>query len=296
MPILTIVTPTYNRSKELIQCYESLCKQTLLDFQWLIIDDGSTDKTNEVIEKLQLNKNAFTIEYHYKKNGGKHTALNYSHKFIESEITLVLDSDDTLTSNAVEIIYKEWNKYIDIDKIGILSFLRGYNEMDVIGKNYPNDHFQINSIDYTINKGIIGDKCQVVKTKVFKQYPFPVFENERFLGESYFWINSALKNDTVYINEIIYICEYLDGGLTRTGKKLQINNPLGGMELSKLYFISRFPLKYKIKNSWLYICYGFFAKKSIGNIVKESNHLTLMLLNLPFGWFLYLYWKKNYKY
>ena len=104
MAKLTIITPTYNRADCLKSCWASLCVQTVRDFQWLIIDDGSTDDTAAVVRAFQSRDEGFSIDYYQKTNGGKHTALNAAHPFIRGDYVVILDSDDSLTPNAVETI------------------------------------------------------------------------------------------------------------------------------------------------------------------------------------------------
>ena len=111
MALLTIITPTYNRADCLPLCWRSLCAQTVFDFQWLIVDDGSTDDTAAVVRDLQARTDRFSIDYVSKPNGGKHTALNASHPHIRGEYVTVLDSDDTLTPDAVETILEKWKLF-----------------------------------------------------------------------------------------------------------------------------------------------------------------------------------------
>ena len=88
--MVTILTPTYNRAKTLPKLIESLCGQTSTNFQWLVIDDGSTDDTEAYIEALKQQNLPFEWEYHKKKNGGKHTALNAAHPYIKGDVVLIL--------------------------------------------------------------------------------------------------------------------------------------------------------------------------------------------------------------
>lgn len=104
--MITILTPTYNRAKLLQLCFDSLCAQTDFDFEWLIVDDGSTDNTEEVVNGFLTDK--FPVQYVKKQNGGKHTALNAAHPYINGQYVLILDSDDTLTADAVERIKRAW--------------------------------------------------------------------------------------------------------------------------------------------------------------------------------------------
>ena len=283
---LTILTPTYNRAQYLPKCYESLKNQTNFDFEWLIVDDGSTDSTEETVnEWISDISKCFDIEYVKKPNGGKHTALNYSTDYIRGSIVLILDSDDYLTGDAVDTVLNAWKDYSHDKKICGMSFLRGTSIEEPIAR-FDKDVVRSNHIDYRINNKINGDCCEIIRTDVLKEFPFPVYEGERFIGENYLWINAALKYDTVYINKIIYICEYLEGGLTKSGRPLRMKNPLGGMTTSKLGMNKRICLKERVKNAILYSCYAFATKMRIIDIIKSSGHPVLAALFLPVGrWF-----------
>lgn len=109
---ITIFTPTYNREKTLPRVYDSLLNQTDKRFIWLIIDDGSTDNTKELVNRW-IKENKLEIEYHFKENGGKHTAIRLAYQLADAKYLLGIDSDDELTPIAVEIFRKEWKKLED---------------------------------------------------------------------------------------------------------------------------------------------------------------------------------------
>lgn len=290
--MITILTPTYNRKDNLKNLYKSLVNQTNNQFQWLIIDDGSIDDTKDLIKSFGNSK--FKIDYYYKENGGKHTALNYSHQYIKGNWTFIVDSDDVLTNNAVALVYEYIKKYGNRKDIGSLAFLRSdYSGKVLAPQLYKNDYIS-NVIDYRINKNIKGDQAEVYRTEILKKFKFPVFKGEKFLGEDYLHINAAYISNTVYINKVIYLCEYMDGGLTKSGRKMRIQNPLGGMLHGSLYFSKRFKLKYRIKGMMLYICYGLFAKKSIKEMYKKCNCKYLFIFTVPLGIVLYFGWKYKY--
>lgn len=290
--ILTILTPTYNRCNKLNRLYSSLCEQTNEKFQWLIIDDGSIDNTEQYIRSLP--KTSFQIDYHKKINGGKHTALNFSHRYIDGEIVCIVDSDDYLIPEAVETIIREWRLYRDNNVINGMSFCRCYSNGNLISKLVPKDTYIDNHISYRINKFITGDRCEVLRTDLFKKCIFPVFENEKFISENKLWIESAIGYQTVYRNKAIYVCEYLDNGLTKSGRAFRMKNPFGMMEDCKAFFIPQVSLIVQLKEMLLFWLYGFCAKLSIYKIAIRSGRPIRLLLVFPFGILLYLYWKRKY--
>lgn len=290
-PFLSIVTPTYNRANLLSTCFESLKQQTDFDFEWIVVDDGSTDHTAEIISGFQTE--LFPIVYVYKENGGKHTALNTSFDHIRGEYVLILDSDDCLVSDAVAKIKEHWKLYTDKTEIALLTFLRGHTINDPLC-TAPVANTPVDILRYRRNIIHSSDCCEVIRADILKRFPFPVFEGERFLSECALWNRVAKEYKCVYINQVIYICEYLEGGLTKSGRSLRIRNPKGGMYICNLrmgrnnYFLQR------VKYSLLYCCYGFFARLKPITTLNQTPHKVLAALCILPGWLLYLYWNRKY--
>lgn len=288
---LSIITPSYNRANLLPACYESLCQQTDFDFEWIVIDDGSTDDTEVVVQNFQAD--SFPVIYRKKANGGKHTALNAAHDLIHGKYVLLLDSDDTLTPDAVASVKTEWGKWGDNEAVGIVTFLKGSSTAD---PNCIVHDWQapVDIIRYRRTCIHSNDCCEVIRTELFKKYPFPVFDGERFLAEGALWGRVSRDCKCVYINHVIYLCEYLDGGLTKSGRGMRIRNPQGGMFHANVYLVKKNFLKKRIKNGLLYTCYGFFAGKTPREMASGCQSKSLMWLCLPFGWLLYRMWKRRY--
>ena len=118
--ILTVFTPAYNRAHTLHRCYESLCRQKCKQFKWLIIDDGSSDNTRELVEGWLKKDNGFEIIYHYKENGGMHTAHNVAYRMIDTPLNVCIDSDDYLADDAAEKIITFWKEHGSDKYAGIL--------------------------------------------------------------------------------------------------------------------------------------------------------------------------------
>jgi glycosyltransferase involved in cell wall biosynthesis len=289
--LVTVLTPTYNRANKLLDLYNSLLTQSNLHFNWLIVDDGSTDNTREIVEGF--NKDRFEIFYIYKENGGKHTAHNEGIKVIDTELTMIVDSDDILTRDAIQCIYDEWSSVRHKDLCGV-SFLKGDKKGEISGIEFPKDKFIGNFIDVRINRNDISEKAEVWVTSELKKYPFPVFEGETYVGEGAIWCTLAKEKDMLFVNRVIYIYEYEEDGLTRSGRRLRINNPLGGMFAAKVSLSKEFNWRMKTKKMWLFICYGFFAKMSINKMYNDCPMRIFFILNIPFGFILYMYWKYKY--
>lgn len=290
--LITVLTPTYNREYTLKRLYNSLETQTCKNFCWFIVDDGSSDNTKSLVEEIKKNS-SIPINYIFKENGGKHTALNKGIRNITTELTFIVDSDDILTNDAISSIYDTWDEIRDKNLCGI-SFLKGYNEEKIIGDAFPKDKCIDNFINIRSNKNIKGDKAEIWRTNLLQQTPWPEFENEKFMAMGYVWNTIAKNYNMLFVNKIIYIADYLEGGLTKSGKKIRIESPVGGMANAKLFFSNEFNLKSKVKKMWLYICYGFFANKSIKFMFSDCGARLLFIMNLPFGYMLYKFWKNKY--
>ena len=293
---VTILTATYNRADCIGKLYESLKAQTVQDFQWLVIDDGSEDETEQLIGSFS--PHSFRLDYVKKENGGKHTALNYSHRYIQGELCCIVDSDDWLLPEAIEEIIGRWKEFSRIDNVKLMTFLKGYSGSDAVEGSFPETPVISNHLDFRINDNRPGDCCEVLLSDVLKEFPFPEFKGEKFMGEGYLWNNAGFKYDTVYINKVIYICEYLEGGLTKSGRRLRIKCPKGGMENCNSFFGSapgrRVNLKTLIKEAWLFICYGKFDHLKYKEIAAKCKKPELIKSNYIFGYMLYLYWNHKY--
>lgn len=293
--VLSIVTPAYNRGHLLEKCYKSLCQQTSNDFEWIIVDDGSSDNTEEVVNKFINADSKMNIVYVKKTNGGKHTAMNASHPYLRGKYVLILDSDDYLTADAVEKVIKGWYRYSKNPKVATLVFLRGDTNGSARAYGFQEytvgDYRKLRRVNVTSS-----DCCEVFRADLFRKYPYSEFEGERFLSESELW-NRLAENGykMVYINEVVYICEYLEGGLTDSGRKMRIRNPLGGMCTSMHFFERVFPVKTRFKKGLLYVCYGFFAKMTPLKIITiYKGHYLLKVICLLPGYLMYRLWKYKY--
>lgn len=295
MPTLSIVTPAYNRGKLLWNCYKSLRKQTSTDFEWIVIDDGSTDGTLDIISCIKKEKQMFDIFYVRKNNGGKHTALNASHPYLRGQYVLILDSDDTLTLDAVKTVLDNWKKYEDNKDIGLLIFQRENKEHTVCA--YAKDEYiPVDLLNYQRINVLSSDCCEVLRTELFKKYPFPIYKDEKFMAETALWYRVGLEKKCIYINKPIYVCEYLEDGLTKSGRAMRVKNPKGGMYTSYLRMNKRCRINERIKAALLYVCYSRYAKeKAVKTINRAKKYRMLVIICFIPGVLLYWKWKKIYK-
>lgn len=291
---LTILTPTYNRAHTLTACWKSLVRQTNPDFQWLIVDDGSTDGTKKCIETFVAESPDMRIDYVYKENGGKHTALNESHPYIQGNIVLILDSDDTLTPDAVQEVLSAWERYGQDSRVKTIFFYKcNTNGIPLAYVRHPNQVIRTYR-EKRLSSLHSRDCCDTYRTDAFCAATFPVFKEERFIGESAAHLGIELSGLGVYVDRPIYVCEYLDDGLTKAGRKMRLSNPMGGRYNSEKCMDRRLPLLMRVKNSLLYVCYSLFAGLDGKAMLKETNHKGMVIFGMLPGHLLYLYWKKKF--
>lgn len=277
MSLITIFTSTYNRRQLIERLYQSLLVQTEKNFEWLVVDDGSTDDTEKYFFEILSKSQPFPIRYIKQKNGGKHRAINKGVQKASGELFFIVDSDDHLTENAIEKI-NQWVTTLDNSHkwAGIVG-LRGFSKNKIIGQH--------NSTIYTDAKNserrkynLLGDKAEVYFTNVLKQHPYPEIPGENFISEEIVW--NTIARDGYYLrwfNEIIYICDYLEGGLTKDNSKDK-NNPQGRLLWAKGQ-LETFP------NSWRerFLAIGIYRhavnkKESIKGTAKKLGVSTTSVI------------------
>ena len=233
---ITIFTATYNRKHTLIRLYESLCKQKKKNFEWLIIDDGSTDNTEELVSEFQKKTDSFPILYKKQRNGGKHRAINTAVQMAKGTLFFCVDSDDYLTEDATLSIEEEWKN--NKQNIMGLCFRRINPETnEIIGKKFPLRYAFPTTINFVW--GIMSDKAEVLRTDIIREVRFPEFDDEYFCTEA-LWIYLIEKRSHLRmacINQGIRYTKYYEDGLTKNEKRIRKNNPEGYIAYYKLVFL-----------------------------------------------------------
>ena len=273
--MITVLTPTYNRASLLINLYQSLTKQDFGDFEWVIVDDGSTDTTTDIVDKF-IKEQKIVITYIQQLNGGKHKALNRGVKEAKGELILIVDSDDSLPQNSLSIIQRYYLDIKDNPLIGGICGLMAHHDGTVIGKRNVSLPINISSIEMRYKYGFVGDVCEVFKIDVLREFPFPELDNERFCPEDLVLNRIAKKFKLLFINDVIYLRDYLEGGLTSKIVKIRMQSPIASMMCYAELLQNDIPYIYKLKaaiNYWRFrYCYhgkGSFPKiRGIWNVVS----------------------------
>lgn len=264
---ITVFTPTYNRAYIIENLYKSLQQQTCFKFEWLVVDDGSNDNTEELFNEWIKENNDFEIRYYKKINGGKHRAINYALDKAKGEWFFIVDSDDMLTIDAISKIYR-WINELNNEKMAAVSGLKGYSENIPLGdisslKN--KDYLDVSNLDRDI-LNIDYDMAEVYRLDILKQYQFPEYNDEKFITEGVVWDKIAYDGYKIrFFNEIIYICDYLDDGLTKQGREIFVNNPNGYAHYIKQQIQFK---NLSIKHRWL-TYYNFYLDMKVKYTKKE---------------------------
>ena len=276
---LTVCTPTFNRAYILNSLYQSLQKQTCKDFEWLIIDDGSSDNTEDLVAGWINSESDFPVRYIKKENEGKCRAINLGLDNADCELFVVIDSDDTLTSDAVEKILTLEAGIKNKENFCGVGFNLGTSENSTQNNLFNGDYKDATLLDrYTF---LNGEKALVFYTEVHKKYKYPIFENEKFMTEAVVW--NRIANDGYqmrFSNDIICIYEYRNDGLTNAGISLFINNPFGyGLWLKEkdIYMKKSFVAKMKTYYSFVCELCNIYDDKKIAQCIRISPILVKLL-------------------
>jgi glycosyltransferase involved in cell wall biosynthesis len=201
----TVFTPTFNRAHTLPRLYESLKHQTLRDFEWLIVDDGSTDNTQELV-KVWQKENLFTIRYFWQENAHKKAAFNQGVQGAEGELFLTLDSDDEALPDALEILNQHWRN-IPEDERDEFSAVTGLcidETGGIVGSRFPSDVFDSDSLAIHYRFKIEGEKWGFQLTDVLRKFPYP--QNvQGHVPESVVWSAIASSYKTRFVNDVLRI-------------------------------------------------------------------------------------------
>ena len=281
--LLTVFTPTYNRAHLLGRVYASLQKQTCRDFEWVIVDDGSTDNTEAVVGEFIADAD-FPIRYFRQPNGGKHRAVNRGVREARGELLLIVDSDDLLLDNSIYIIK---NRYEDIrfnERFAGVCGLDIYPNGNLIGFGLPDEHIDCDALGIGFEHNVVGDLKEVFRTSVLREFPFPEFDGERFCPEALVWFRIAQKYKMRFFNEPIYVADYLPDGLTKRIVRIRMDSPMASTthycELNS-YDV---PLAQKLKAAINYWRFWFCLKDKSGAPQLPRRWRSAM----PLGWLMHL--------
>lgn len=277
---ITVFTPTFNREHMISKLYHSLQRQSFKDFEWLVIDDGSIDGTEELFSKLVKEETSFIIRYYKFNNGGKHRAINRALDLSKGELFFTVDSDDLLTSNALYMI-AQWD--LSIPKNRQYCGFAG-NDGDLKGKP-TNPIFKEYFKDATFfdrnpeSDNFIGfDRPWVIYTDIHKKYKYPEYEGEKFITEAVVWNRMAADGYKIRCyNDVIYLREHQEVGLTSKINEILVNNPKGyGLWIKELMQYRNYGILQRFKSYYAFYC-EMRNKESIECIARYIGTNKVMM-------------------
>ena len=287
---LTIFTPAYNRAHTIGRTYESLCRQTSKDFEWLVIDDGSTDNTRQLIEGW-IAENRITIHYVYQENQGMHGAHNTAYKNIHTELNTCIDSDDWMPDDAVEKIVAFWKKY-GSDKVAGIMGLDAREDGKVIGERFSEGLKKTTLRGYYETLKGMGDKKLVYRTDVICNTPeYPLFEGEHYVGLDYKYHIVDEQFPLLVSNDVMAIVDYQDDGSSRGMWRQYWTNPKGFAFYRKFDMLQTRSWKRKIEDNIHYVSHSIRC----GNwyFIHESPMKWLTIISVLPGCLLYWFNKRQ---
>lgn len=247
--MISLLTPTYNRAHTLPALFESLKVQSM-PFEWIIVDDGSSDETADIVNTFKSTA-TFPIIYTFQPNGGKHSALNHGSKIAKGDWIFIVDSDDTLTVDALNLV-SDTSDNLPLDVLGF-AFRRMYSNGTIIGKKVDSQ----TSIELTPTQAsslFSGDLAYIFRSKALRANLFPIIEDEIFVPELYIWNKISDNGKIIYFpSKAIYITEYLDDGYSKNFKRNLKRNPRGFALFYKDQFFRETSLARKLKTAIRYV-------------------------------------------
>ena len=300
MPTFTVFTATYNRAHTLPRVYESLRAQTYRDFEWLIVDDGSTDGTRQLVEKWQAEA-GFPIRYIWQENRGKHTAHNRGVREARGELFLGLDSDDGCVPHALERLKHHWDRIPAEERARFTGVCVSCvdEKGNPVGSRFPGEYVDSDSLEIRYRHKVQGEKWGFQRTDVLREFPFPEPPNVRFVTEATIYRPIARRYKIRYVNEALRIYFSFDddqsgrlvNSAARHAEGMWIF--LRGVLAHDLKWFRFAPLGF-LRDAANYARFGFDC--GIG-LIRQASELrsaaafALWLVALPVG---YLYHLKDY--
>ncbi len=284
---LTIFTPTYNRADKLDRLYQSLLRQSCHAFEWLIIDDGSSDDTEGAVTAFQSSAQAFPIRYIKQENGGKHRAYNKALELAKGAYFFCVDSDDWLANNAVEHLLKA------CEGLNEKLFIAAYKQ-DEQGKRLSTEFPKIQECtlcELSAKYQCSGEYSLIFPTDLARKFPFPVFDGEKFITESVIYDRLSAVADVRLLPQVITICEYQEDGLSNNLNLVMKKNPAGYC----LYFMQRIDIATSLRDRIItvgkYHCFCMFAREQRSKYI--GNHRWLVRLTRPLGVLFRIYYVRK---
>jgi len=292
-PTISVLTPTFNRAGTLGRLHDSLVAQTRRDFEWVIIDDGSSDETPALVD-VWRSQGAIDIAYEWQANRGIHVAWNRGVALARGEFITVVGSDDWLVPNGLELMLEWWNTIPESEResfsgvVGLCADPAGR----VLGELYPEDVFDCDPAELLHIYGVRGDKHSMLRRDVYCEYPFPYADDPsvHWVPSQLVWNRMALRYRERHVNEIIKIVEYQRDGLSARSQMLPLESPLAMRQylLEELRLPHRVPKSRRLRSYANYVRFSLHAGTPFHAQIADAPSQLAWALLAPLGLMLYL--------
>lgn len=282
-PYFTVFTPTYNRAYTLNGAYESLCAQTFKDFEWLIVDDGSTDNTEELVSGW-VAEGLVDIVYIKQRNQGKHVAHNTAVDNANGSLFLVLDSDDKCIPDTLENFKKYWEDIPEHVRASYstLSFLCMNQYGQIVGSEYPSFIVDSQMFSEQLDLRSGGERFGVNTIESMRANKFPVYPGERFLPEGLVWNRLSKNYRARFVNLPLRIYEQQADSLSKKTVDVRTRSPRGTLQYYRESMDLPLSGKQRLKNESNLVRFSFHAG-DLSQIKKVITNDFMFLLSIPLG-------------
>lgn len=286
---ITVCTPTYNRAYTLKKLYESLVNQTNKEFEWLIIDDGSNDNTQELVKSF-IKESKIEIRYYYKENGGKSSAFNKGVEYANKNLFFCVDSDDYLADNCIEL-FNNINMEIKNkdDVVGIIAFRENVTTKNNYPKKIEKKYIALSELYAKLKYK--GETALAYKTSLLKQNPFPIIKGNKFITESWLYDRLDKIGKSYFLQEKVYFCQYLDDGYTKNDSDILKKNVNSFLLFSEQRMDIGLYFKTRLKGAVYYNVCNFVKKTSLTKHVFHKHFFMIVGTLIPS----YIYYMKKFK-
>lgn len=276
---IAVFTPTFNRAYKLPDLYKSLLRQTNKDFVWLVVDDGSTDDTKQLINSY-INEKLINIRFVSRENGGKQRAHNTALSNCYEELFFTVDSDDYLVDSAIQQVIDAWTPLKTKKNIAGMIALCGENDNKPLNTYLPRGLKTTKIYDLYSKYHFAGDATLIYRTSILKQYPYDVADGEKFIAESFVYLQIDEKYDLSTLNSVLMIRKYLPDGYTKSARTVARLNPKGYMKIKKMYMERATTHRDAIESTTLYLVGAYFAREFSAAFKSIENPLLAILAGI----------------